>query len=217
MDIEFFGANCFRIKTKKSVFITDDNLASLGQKSITKLTDTLLTTNNNIDTTTSAAKAKLVLDSPGEFEVGDVTVHAEQTRGHMDEEGSPLSAIVYQLLYKGTTVTILGHVHPDMSAEALELITGTDLLLVPVGGHGFTLDAVGAMSIVKKAEPGITIPSSYDINGFKYEVAAAPLEEFTKLSSLESIEEQDSFKLGSQSVDEQSGQTTVVVLKTKKA
>lgn len=53
-------------------------------------------------------------------------------------------------MYAGQTATFTGHVHPDISDDALELISGTDVLIIPVGGNGFTLDPTGAASIIKK-------------------------------------------------------------------
>ena len=39
MEIEFYGANCFRISTKKTALVVDDNLVELGAKSVTKAGD----------------------------------------------------------------------------------------------------------------------------------------------------------------------------------
>ena len=54
-------------------------------------------------------------------------------------------------------------------------------LVVPVGGNGFTLDSIGATSIIKKTEPSIVVPSQYDIAGMDYEVPAQQIEEFIKI------------------------------------
>jgi len=45
MEIEFFGANCFRIKTKKTVVVVDDNLSNIGGKTIISNKETALYTN----------------------------------------------------------------------------------------------------------------------------------------------------------------------------
>lgn len=211
MEIEFFGANCFKIKTKKSSIVIDDNLDKLGVKNVTKPDDVLIYTNKILSSERVLSKARLVLDSAGEFEVGDITVNALQTRAHMDEEGQE-TATVFQCMFGGSTVTILGHVHPDLSADVLELAGGTDVLIVPVGGNGYTLDAVGATSVIKKTEPDVVIPSSYESSGLKPEVPMAPLEDFLKTSGLTSTEKVDSLKVG-KATAEQSSQLVILNIK----
>jgi L-ascorbate metabolism protein UlaG (beta-lactamase superfamily) len=212
MEIEFYGANCFRIKTKKASIVIDDNLASLGQKSITKDTDVAVFT-NKILLNGSKSKARLVLESAGEFEIGDLSLKAVQTRAHMDETGAD-TATVFQFLYNGTSVTALGHIHPDIASDVLELTAGTDVVLVPVGGNGYTLDSVGALSVIKKIEPEVVIPSQYDAPGFKFEVPAAPLEDFIKTSALVAGEPRDVYKVDKPDT-ELAGQTHLVVLTIK--
>lgn len=215
MDIEFFGANCLRLRTKEAVIVVDDNLASLGGKTVTTDKTALFYTNNTLAEKSAKAKARLVIDTAGEFEVGDVTVTGEQTRSHMDEEGKE-SATVLQLTIGNQTVTVLGHVHPDLSKAVVELIGGTDILVIPVGGNGYTLDGVAAASIIKKAEPDIVIPTHYDQKDLKFEVPAQTLDEFFKVSSLQASEAVDIYKLG-KAVDGATDQTKVVVLNAKKS
>lgn len=209
MEIEFFGANCFRIKTKGATIIIDDNLEKLGGTSPQTDKTVAFYTSDEIKAD-QKSKSRLVIENPGEFEVGDVTVTGVQTRAHMDEEGVE-SATVYQFMMANQTVTLLGHVHPDISSEVLELVGGTDVLIVPVGGHGYTLDPAGAAGAVKKVEPDVVIPSHYDMKDLKYEVSASPLEEFTKIMPTSDEGPQDSYKVGK--FDSESSQTKVVVLK----
>ena len=211
MEIEFFGANCFRIKTKNGVVVVDDNLESLGGKSSQNDKTVAFYTSETVKGDAKLV-SKLVIDSPGEFEVGDLTVTGLQVRGHMDEDGVE-NATAYQFMFGGQTVTVLGHVHPDVSAELVELAGGTEVLIVPVGGNGYTLDPAGAASVAKKIEPGVVIPSQYDITGLNYEVPAVPLEEFTKvMPTPEGAEPQSSFKVGGKAGEEGATQTKVVVL-----
>lgn len=212
MEIEFFGANCFRLKTKDTSIVIDDDLDKHGAKNITKEKDVLLVSSKAVDASKSASQARLVLESAGEFEVGDISIKGLQTRGHMDEEGLQ-TATVFQCIYANTTVTILGHVHPNLSDDVQELAGGTDILIVPVGGNGFTLDAVGATSAIKAIEPDVVIPSHYETKGLKFEVPPAPLEDFVKTSGLSFEQSEDSYKLGSSSVE--SGKTQLIVLKAK--
>jgi L-ascorbate metabolism protein UlaG (beta-lactamase superfamily) len=213
MEIEYYGANCFRIKTKEANIVIDDNIATLGGKVVAKGDEVLVYTSTSLSNEKAIAASRLVLDSAGEYEVGDISVTGIQTRGHMDESGVE-TATVYQFIYKGTTVTVLGHVHPDLSDEVSELAGGTDVLIVPVGGNGYTLDAVGATGAIKKTEPDVVIPSQYDIAGLTYEVPGAPLEEFLKTSGLQQAEPTDSYKLDKPNA-ELAGSTHLVILNKK--
>lgn len=215
MEIEFFGANCFRIKTKHASIVVDDNLSAVGGKTITKESDVAIFTNKILENTQTKAKARLTLDSAGEYEIGDVSVRGVQARAHMDEEGSA-TASIFQCMFEGTTVTILGHIHPDIADDVIELAGGTDVVILPVGGNGYTLDVVGAVSVIKKIEPEVVIPSQYDVPGINLEVPAAPLDDFKKASALPESEPKDSYKVGK--IDpELVGKTHIVTLNVKKS
>ncbi len=211
MELEFFGGNCFRIKTKNTTIVVDDNLDVIGSKSIQNEKTVGFYTSDITYDEKAAEHSRLVIRTAGEFEVGDITVHGVQARSHMDEEGNH-SAQVFQFMHSGQTITVLGHIHPEISDEVTELISGTDVLVVPVGGNGYTLDPIGAASIIKKAEPGIIIPSHYHIAGMSYEVPALPIDEFAKVMSVNLDNEQQSLKL-EKSAEEISAQARVVVLK----
>lgn len=214
MEIEFFGANCFRIKTKETTIVVDDNLSKLGGKTIQNDKTVAFYSNADLLDEKAGEKSRLMFDTPGEYEVGDVTVTGVPARSHMDEE-EKLSAVVYQYMYKNQTVTVMGHVHPDISDEVAEFIAGTDVLVVPVGGNGFTLDPVGANKVMKKAEASVVIPSHFDMKGLKFEVPAQPLEEFGNLPNVDLNEPQDSFKMSDVPGEDGAATSKVVVLKAK--
>jgi L-ascorbate metabolism protein UlaG (beta-lactamase superfamily) len=216
MEIEFFGANCFRLKTKETTLVVDDNLDKIGQKSIVNDKTVAFYSQKNL-MGDSSQQARVIIDHPGEFEVGDVTVKGIQTRAHIDEQGEQ-TATVFQFTAAGTTVSVIGHVHPDVSADVLEMIGGTDVLIVPVGGNGYTLDPVGAASLIKKVEADVVIPSQYEITGYHYEMPAQPIDEFTKVMSVTLDDTVDVYKTNSKQGDITSGtagQTRVVVLKPR--
>lgn len=164
MDLQFYGANCVVLGSKGVRVVIDDNLVELGAKSIIKPGDIVLYTGAHkvpkVDT-------KLVIDGPGEYEVSDVSVYGIPARAHMDEEGKKL-ATMYKVLTKDLSVFIPGHIYPELSNDQLESIGMVDVMLVPVGGHGYTLDPIGALKIIKAIEPKVVIPTHYDIKGLNY-------------------------------------------------
>lgn len=173
MDIEFFGANCVRLTTKKASIVIDDNLAHVGSKSITKDTDVVVCTQDVLAVTESK---ELKVCTPGEFEVKGVSIVGVQARAHTDQPGER-TATMYKFIAEDIHVLVTGHVYPELDDKQLEAIGRVDIMIVPVGGNGFTLDPLGALKIIRKVEPSIVVPTQYTMKGLSYEVPALSLEE----------------------------------------
>lgn len=191
MDIEYFGANCIRIANKKASVVFDDNLAVLGQKPVVKKDEIAVYTGSH---DAPAVETKITIDYPGEYEVSEIMLTGIQVRGHMDEEGQR-NSVMYRMLMDDVRYAILGHVHPDLTDNQLEQLGVVDVLFVPVGGNGYTLDSVGALKLIKKIEPKIIIPTHYEDRGLKYEVPQQPLETALTGLSMEVAETVDKLKL----------------------
>jgi len=204
MDIQFYGANCVRIANKKASLVFDDTLAQLGQKAVLKKDEIAIFTHAH---EAPAAEVKLVIDGPGEYEVSEVMIAGIQTRAHMDEDGQR-TATMYKVLMDDIRIGVLGHVHPDLTDDQLEQLGVIDVLFVPVGGNGYTLDSVGALKLIKKIEPKIIIPTHYEDKVLKYEVPQQPLETAISGLSMEVAETVDKLKLKSSDV----GETTRLIV-----
>jgi L-ascorbate metabolism protein UlaG (beta-lactamase superfamily) len=185
MELEFFGANCVRISSKKANIITDDNIAAYGLKSPYKPGDICLLTQQNLGN--SPKDAKITIDQPGEYEVSNVSVHGVPARSHLDEEGKK-SATIYKITVDDIKFVVLGHIYPELSDDQLEQIGMIDILIVPVGGHGYTLDGTGALKVIKKIDPKMIIPTHYADKAINYEVPQQDLAEALKQMSMEPAE-----------------------------
>ena len=191
MELQFYGANCIRLTSKKAALTVDDNLAALGQKSVTKPGDIELFTGSHGG---SGVDTKLVIDQPGEYEVSGISVQGIAARAHIDDEKST-NATMYKLTVDDIRVAVVGHIYPELSESQLEQLGTVDVLCVPVGGNGFTLDPVGALSVVKKIEPKIVIPTHYADEVLRYEVPQISLEEALKAMAMEPAERIPKLKL----------------------
>lgn len=189
MELTYYGANCLRISTKKAQIVIDDNLGKLGLKSVTKASDLSLKTFKDVPTHESAFLA----DMPGEYEVADVAIHGVAARAHMDEEGKT-SATIFTIESGDLKAAFLGHIYPELSEEQLEAIGMVDILVVPVGNSGYTMDGVGALKLIKQIEPKVVIPTHYADKGVKYEVAQTDLAEALKNLAMEPSETLDKYK-----------------------
>ncbi|HEV7454975.1 MAG TPA: MBL fold metallo-hydrolase [Candidatus Saccharimonadales bacterium] len=201
MDIQFYGANCITLSNKQARVVIDDNLASFGGKSVAKEGDVALFTAKH---TAPAASAKIVIDKPGEYEVSGVSVYGIPARAHMDEDKSK-TATMYKLVFDDISVLITGHVYPELSDAQLEAIGMIDVLFVPIGGNGYTLDGIGALKLIKKIDPKLIIPTHYDDPKLNFEVPQQTLEQGLKAMAMEPKETVGKLKLKSADLAEAKG------------
>lgn len=191
MEIQYYGANCIRIAYKKAGVVIDDNLAELGLSSITKEGDVLIRTHGDFK---PKKQPKITLDCPGEYEVSDVSVKAIAARAHMDEEGKQ-TATMFKLDIADVRIAVVGHIFADITDEQHEEMGTIDILIVPVGNSGYTLDAIGASKVIRKFEPKIVIPTHYADKEINYEVPQAELEDVIKDLPFEMKEKVPKLKL----------------------
>jgi hypothetical protein len=181
MDIQFYGANCLVFTAKGVRVVVDDNLADIGGKSVTKPGDIVLFTGAHGE---PKVEAKLVIDGPGEYEVSDVSIYGIPARAHIDDD-TRKSATMYKLLTKELSIFIPGHIYPDLTDDQLESIGMVDVMFIPVGGNGYTLDPLGAIKIIKKIEPKLVVPVHYDVKGLNYPVPQQDLQHALQEMSME--------------------------------
>ena len=56
---------------------------------------------------------------------------------------------MYRIQAGDTTLLVTGHIAADLTESQLERIGMVDVTVVPVGGHGYTLDPIGALKVIK--------------------------------------------------------------------
>ena len=180
MELQFYGANCVIVTHKGTRIVVDDNLVELGAKSVTKPGDVALFTGLH----TEAGAPRLTFDAPGEYEVADTSVIGIPARLHI-EEASQLGATMFKLITGELSILITGHIYPELSDAQLEAIGLIDLLVVPVGGNGYTVDPVGALKLIKAIEPKLVIPTHYADKALKYPVPQQDLAHALKEMAME--------------------------------
>ena len=181
MDLQFYGGNCIALTIKGARVIVDDNLADLGAKAIIKPDDIAVFTGAHGITKSTP---KLVIDGPGEYEVAGFSIVGIAARAHMDPEGTR-NATIYKIADGGTDYLVTGHIYPDLSDEQLEAIGMVDVMVVPVGGNGYTLDPTGALQLIKKIEPKVVVPTHYADELLHYPVEQQSLEDALKKLGME--------------------------------
>jgi L-ascorbate metabolism protein UlaG (beta-lactamase superfamily) len=190
MELQFYGANCLRLTTKKATVVVDDNLADLGLRTVTKPDDISLRTSAKL---VPAHEARFSAEMPGEYEIAGAVIHGVAARAHMDKENEQ-TAVIYTVEADDIKVAIIGHIYPELSEDQLEQIGLVDIAVIPVGNSGYTMDAVGALKIIKAIEPKVVIPVHYADKALKYEVPQAELAEALKTLGMEAAETLDKYK-----------------------
>lgn len=180
MDIQFYGANCVAFTYKGVRVVVDDNLSDLGGKGVLKADDVALYTTAH----GAPTPARLLLDGPGEFEVGDISIVGIAARAHIDEPGQK-QATMFKLIAGDQSALITGHVYPELSDAQLEAISVVDVLVVPVGGNGYTLDPVGALKLIKEIDPKLVVPTHYADKALNYPMPQQELDNALKELSME--------------------------------
>src|SRR5882757_5351678 len=192
MELQCYGANCVSLTYKGVRLVVDDNLNDLGGKAVLRTDDIALFSGAH---GVPSASLKLLADSPGEYEVGDYSIVAVAAQGHMDEASAKKMATMYKVTAGELSVLFTGHIYPDVSNAQMEAIGPVDVIVVPVGGMGYTLDAVGALKLIKEFEPKIVIPTHYADKSLGYPVPQQDLEQALKELSMEPKEPVAKLKL----------------------
>lgn len=181
-EIDYKGGNSVLINTKTVKLWIDPNLELIGLKN-GKLNDFVqLATEDRF--LVKDADATLQLEGPGEYEVGDISIEGFAMQRHIDTPEDGLKSTSYRLSIGDFRIAILGNIAPELTEDHLESIGMVDVLILPVGGGGYTLDATSATSAVRKVEPKIVIPVHYQDSEIKYEVPQDTVDTFVSELSL---------------------------------
>ena len=191
MDAQFYGANCLVLTTKQARVVIDDNLKELGKRGVTKPGDIVIFTGAH---GSSGVDPKITISQPGEFEVSGIVIQGIAARSHIDEEGKK-SATLYKISADDLRILVTGHIYPELSDEQLEAIGAVDVMFIPVGGNGYTLDGVGALKLIKKLEPRLVIPTHFAADDLTYPVPQRGLDEVLQSLAMEPKEKSTKLKL----------------------
>jgi len=191
-EVEYKGANTVVISTKKSTMVTDPKLSLVGLKdlSIKDVIELATEARFSLDNDT----VRLKIEGPGEYGVGEFDIKGIAAQRHLDSESDPLLSTMYRVEVSDIRVAIIGNIYEKLSDIQLEELGLIDVLIIPVGGNGYTLDATGAANLTRKIDPKVVIPVHFAEADLKYEVPQEPLDLFVKELGAP-VEEMPKYKL----------------------
>ncbi len=174
MEITWLGRNCFRIRGREGVVITDPPPPASGYK-IGKPPAEVVTLSNRDEAGYNSLEAvggtPVVLDAPGEYEIGGILVEGVPTKR---EDGRRNMVFVFEL--DGIKVGHLGLLTGAPATEVMEQLK-VEILLIPVGG-GNALGGRAAQDVMTAIDPNIAIPMNYKTDQERMDLE--PLERFIK-------------------------------------
>ncbi len=191
--ISWRGQSCFEISVSNSKdheanIIIDPFDEEIGLRVPNLSGDVLLITHNHHDhNNVKAVKPDpFIIKGPGEYEVKGVFVQGILS-SHDEKEGKDLPSVkagkgkntIYTIEAEDMKFCHLGDLgQKELTSEQLDKIGTVDVLMIPVGGEGYTISSVEAMKIVSQIEPKIVIPMHYEIP--KLKIKLDPVEKFLK-------------------------------------
>ena len=165
-EIRFFGHNCFRIKAREAVILTDPVDRVTGY-AMAKQTADIVTLSHQHPGHTNLNAVKpdyRVVEGPGEYEMHEVFITGIRTYHDAATGAERGYNTVYLIELEGLVVCHLGDLGHPLSEEQAELMANVDVLLVPAGG-GTVLDPAAAAETIGQLEPKIVIPMQYATAG----------------------------------------------------
>lgn len=194
LEIEYKGGNTVVLSTKNATVVADPKLSVVGLKDLVIKDAIELATEERF--ALNSETAKLHIEGPGEYGVADFDISGVPAQRHLDSDQDPKKSTMYRIEAGGIRVALIGNIYEKVSEEQLEGLGVVDVLIIPVGGGGYTLDDIGAATITRQVDPKIVIPVHYADDALKYEVPQGSLDDFVKQLSVP-VEDMTKLKLKS--------------------
>lgn len=178
VEIEYFGGNAVKITSNKQAAVINPKRSHFGLKDLDAKQAIEIVTAGNLAVNDS--EAVLLVDGPGEYEVRNYSIKGISASSYQDMDKNCKDNNIYSIEVDDVKIAILGNVEAKLSESQLEDIGVVDILILPVGGGGFTLYGKEAAKIVKQIEPKIVVPIHFAGDGLSYEVAQDTDDEFIR-------------------------------------
>lgn len=175
-EIEYKGGNTVVISTKKASIVVDPKQSLVGLKDLVIKEAIELSTEPRF--AVNSEGARLAIDGPGEYEVADFSIRGVAAQRHLDTKDAELIGTVYRVEVGDVRMAVIGNVDEKLTEDQLESIGIVDIVIIPVGGSGYTLDATAAAGLVRRIDPKVVIPVHYADKALKYEVPQDELSTF---------------------------------------
>jgi L-ascorbate metabolism protein UlaG (beta-lactamase superfamily) len=168
-EIEYCGGNCFTLSTKKTMFVFDPNRKLSGLKELAVKDAVQVATEQGL---LAKGGYRLSFCGEGEYEVADTMINGIAAVRQIDDpKDKAKNSTIYSIDATGIKIGVIGNILADsLTDQQFEDLGLIDILILPIGGGGYTVDAVAAAKLISQIEPKIVIPIHYAESGLNYEV-----------------------------------------------
>lgn len=211
MEIINLGAGCIYITTKNLSILIDP--PAVGNKNLAAKAKADVTLLSLLDSAASFKNNGFTIDCPGEYETKGVSVQGVAAGLHIDKPEDSLRSVMYVVSAADVRLLFTGNIQPILSDEQVDAIGEVNVMVVPVGGHGLTLDAKGAATLISRFEPQYVIPVHYDDGVSKYEMPQDKVDTFLKEIGVELPKPEAKLKVVAKELGEQ---TQIKILEVSK-
>lgn len=217
MIITYHGHSSFKLKGKDGTVVTDPFHPYIGFNFPSVSADIITTSHDHKDhnqvsqvSKTARRDKPFFVDTPGEYEIGGVSVFGVKTFHDQTQGAERGDNIVFTILLDDMRVCHLGDLGHELTPQQIAKIGAVDILLCPVGGV-FTIDPKTAVTVIQALEPSIVIPMHYKTPAHDEKVFGemSSLEEFLKEYGVE-VEAEEKLNIDRSRLPEE---TEVVVLR----
>jgi len=211
MEITWYGHSCFRLRDKGVAVVTDPYSKDIGY-TLPRIRADIVTVSHDHPDHNNARAIKgspRVLSGPGEYEIKGVFITGIATYhdGKQGRERGRNTVFIFE--FNGLTVCHLGDLGHVPTQDQAEVLSGAQVLLIPVGGV-YTINAAQAAEVVSLLEPRIVIPMHYKTPLVK--IKLDPVSKFLKAMGVDRPTPVDSLQVHGSKLPEE---TQVVLLNYK--
>lgn len=204
MVISYYGGQCFKVS------FGDTTLAFNPISKKSKLESTKFGSDvafvtlwhpdfNGIEQVTHGSKEPIVIDGPGEYEMGNVTARGFGVKTTYDKQET--FNTIYQVQMEEMNLLFLGALGDlEIDPKILGELGDIDILFLPIGG-GDILSVPQASKLAVKLEAKLVIPMHYD---------AATLKLFLKEEGEENLKPIDKLTIKRKEVNAMEGDVVVI-------
>lgn len=159
LHLEYYAHSCFLLHAGQVKVLLDPYSTEIGYKLPPRGADYVLVSHEHVDHNNVAGVSGrcTVVRGCASRSIGSGKVH-----GVLGEHGLGAGSVTMFCLELGDLkLCHLSDLGSPLSTEQLGEIGQPDVLMVPVGGGNYTLDAAGAMAVCKQLKPRVILPMHY--------------------------------------------------------
>ena len=163
MKLKYYGHACFSLRFENGILLVTDPIdATVPYPPCDEACTAALVTHDHFDhNCTESLPGKFeTVNAAGTYDIGGVHVRTAECF-HDDQRGALRgNNLIFRIEGDGLSIAHLGDLGHMPGDDLQEILTGLDVMLIPVGGF-FTIDTPQAVSIIREIKPKLAIAMHY--------------------------------------------------------